>query len=51
MIMGFEGLFLKLYILQRYSGNDLLGVTARVIDMPHQCMRHHSSYTYPLHKL
>lgn len=26
------------HLLQRYSGGDLLGVTAKVIDMPHHCM-------------
>jgi hypothetical protein len=23
--------------LQKYSGSDLLGVTAKVVDMPHHC--------------
>ena len=24
-------------IIQKYTGNDLLGVTAKVVDMPHHC--------------
>lgn len=32
MIMCFT-----LHFIQRYSGTDFLGVTAKVVDMPHHC--------------
>lgn len=31
-------LLINFYLMQRYSGSDLHGITAKVVDMPHHCM-------------
>lgn len=41
-LLSFDGC--RLFVMQRYSGSDLHGVTAKVIDMPHHCMCY--SFTY-----
>jgi hypothetical protein len=41
-LLSFDGC--RLFVMQRYSGSDLHGVMAKVIDMPHHCMCY--SFTY-----
>lgn len=48
LLCATEGIKNYLVSLQRYSGNDLHGVTAKVIDMPHHCMKHHHLLLVPL---
>lgn len=33
-------------VVQKYSGSDLLGVTAKVVDMPHHCTFFFSNAIY-----